>query len=263
MQLAANLSLLYPGLPLAQRAESAARDGFHGAEILFPYEVAPTEVAKLLRANDLELVLVNTPLGPNGEKGLAGEPGREAEFEAGLAQSLAVCRATGCRTIHVMAGKIKQETDRDRHQATLIQNLRNVAPQAADQGVTLTLEALNRHDAPGYFYHVPAQVIPIIEAVGHPALRLQFDFYHCQREGLDLPEALLRSLPWIHHVQFAHVDGRHEPDITDPGVATALRVLAQAKYAGWIGCEYTPTADPRAGLKWRDSYWALLKSIHG
>lgn len=261
MKLAANLSLLYPGLSLPQRIEAAARDGFRGAEILFPYDLPPTELAALLRASNLELVLVNTPPGPQGEKGLASLPGREAEFEAGIARSLAVCRATGCRAVHVMAGQLPEGADRDRHQTTLIANLRRIAPEAAAEGVTLTLEALNRQDVPRYFYHVPDEVLSIIEAVDHPAVRMQFDFYHSQREALDLIEALRRSMPWVHHVQFAHVNGRHEPDPTDPAVAAALQALAQAGYAGWIGCEYVPRADPHAGLKWRDAYWALIEPI--
>ncbi|HMN66544.1 MAG TPA: hydroxypyruvate isomerase, partial [Burkholderiaceae bacterium] len=35
---AANLSLMYTELPLVQRFEAAARDGFRAAEFLFPYE---------------------------------------------------------------------------------------------------------------------------------------------------------------------------------------------------------------------------------
>lgn len=259
MKLAANLSLLYPGQSLAQRAEAAALDGFAGAEILFPYDVPPAELAALLRAHGIALVLVNTPIGPAGEKGLACVPGREAEFDAALAQALAVCRATGCRAVHVMAGHPPAGAAHADCQATLVSNLRRAAPLAAQDGITLTLEALNRHDMPGYFYSQPGQAAQIIAAVGHPSVRLQFDFYHSQREGLDLDRELRAVLPLVHHVQFAHPHGRHEPDPTDPPVAQALRTLASSGYAGWIGCEYLPRADTHAGLAWRDAYWQLAK----
>ncbi|MBO1112421.1 hydroxypyruvate isomerase family protein [Bordetella petrii] len=257
MKLAANLSLLYPGLPLAQRMAEAARDGFAAAEILFPYDLPPAELAALLRAQGLALVLVNTPTGA-GEKGLACLPGREADFDAALAQALAVCRATGCRAVHVMAGRPPAGAAHADCQATLVANLRRAAPLAAQDGITLTLEALNRHDMPGYFYYLPAQAAQIIDQVGHPSVRLQFDFYHCQREGLDLDRELRGALPLVHHVQFAHPQGRHEPDPADPAVARALRTLAGSGYAGWIGCEYLPRADTRAGLAWRDAYRALM-----
>src|SRR3546814_18606843 len=114
MKLAANLSLLYPGQPLAQRIEAAARDGFAGAEILFPYDLPPAELAALLQAHGMALVLVNTPTGLAGETGLACLPGREADFDAALAQALAVCRATGCRAVHVMAGATRIASCRER-----------------------------------------------------------------------------------------------------------------------------------------------------
>ncbi|MBV7486708.1 hydroxypyruvate isomerase family protein [Bordetella sp. BOR01] len=258
MKLAANLSLLYPGLPLARRIEEAARDGFAGAEILFPYDLPPAELAMLLQAQGMALVLVNTPPGREGEKGLACLPGREADFDAALAQALDVCRATGCRSIHVMAGRPPEGAARTDCQATLVGNLQRAAPLAARDGITLTLEALNRHDMPGYFYRLPEQAAQVIAQVGHPAVRLQFDFYHCQREGLDLDRALRAALPLVHHVQFAHPQGRHEPDPADPAVAQALRTLADSGYAGWIGCEYLPRADTRAGLAWREAYQAAV-----
>lgn len=259
MKLAANLSLLYPGLPLAERMEAATRDQFRGVEILFPYAEPPEVLGRWLSENRQELVLINTPIGPNGEKGLASLPGREADFEAGFAQALAVCEATGCRAVHVMTGQRPEGGVADDYRATLINNLRRAAPSAAKAGITLTLEALNRQDMPRYFYYLPEQAVDIIEAVDHPSVRLQFDFYHSQREGLDLDGALRRALPWVHHVQFAHVQGRHEPDPNDAAVSVALRTLRDTGYAGWIGCEYVPRSDTTAGLTWRNEYLTLLK----
>lgn len=260
MKLAANLSLLYPGLSLAQRIEAAAQDGFEGVEILAPYDLAPELLAALLRAQGLQLVLINTPPGPAGEKGLAGVPGRESEFEAGLRRALAVCRATDCRIVHVMAGQVPEGADRAQHLSALLANLRRMAPVAEKMGITLTLEALNSLDVPRYLYRVADEVVEILREVDHPAVRLQFDFYHSQREKLDLDITLQRLLPWVHHVQIAHADGRREPDPTDPAVQAALRTLAKAGYSGWIGCEYTPVGDPRAGLKWRESYVAVVRN---
>src|SRR5690606_14669399 len=140
VKLAANLSLLYPGLDLPARMQAAARDGFEGVEILFPYDLAPQALAEALQCNGLALALINTPPGPNGEKGLAGLPGRQADFRAGLQQALDVCRATGCRAIHVMAGAVPEGQSRPACLQALADNLRQAAPLAAERGVTLTLE---------------------------------------------------------------------------------------------------------------------------
>ncbi len=258
MKLAANLSLLYPGLPLSSRMAAAAQDGFTGIEILFPYDIDAVELARLLDRHTLTLALVNTPLGPEGEKGLACIPGREADFLQAIQTALALCRATGCRIVHAMAGIPGPAIEPSTARHTLIDNLRLAAPLAAQAGVTLTLEALNHHDVPGYCYALPDQAADIIAAVDHDAVRLQFDLYHSQREGLDLPATLGRLLPLVHHVQFAHPDGRHEPDLSDPQVRDALRLLAREGYDGWVGCEYIPKGDTQAGLSWRNAYRTLI-----
>jgi Hydroxypyruvate isomerase len=258
VKLAANLSLLYPGLDLPARMQAAARDGFEGVEILFPYDLAPQALAEALQCNGLALALINTPPGPNGEKGLAGLPGRQADFRAGLQQALDVCRATGCRAIHVMAGAVPEGQSRPACLQALADNLRQAAPLAAERGVTLTLEALNRHDMPGYLYWLPQQAADVVRAIDHPNVGLQFDLYHCQKEGLPLPQTLAEVRPLVRHVQFAGADGRHEPDLDAPGVAETLQALARSGYDGWIGCEYLPAGDTSRGLSWRAGYRALL-----
>ncbi|MBU4611046.1 TIM barrel protein [Achromobacter sp. GG226] len=264
MQLSANLSMLYADLPLAERLEAAARDGFAGVEIQFPYDVVPTSLAQMLRAHAMPLVLINTPAGSPGEVGLAGLPGREAEFRQAMKTALAVCAATGCPSVHVMAGRPPADADPAAVRATLIANLAWAAPLARAQGVTLTLEPLNRHDVPGYAYHQPAEALAVLRTLDDPTVRLQFDFYHVQREGLDLPGELATALPWVHHVQLARAEGRHEPDLADTAVIAGLRALRTSGYAGWIGAEYKPQGDTTAGLTaWLPAYHRLLAPSRG
>lgn len=260
MRLDANLSMLYPGLTLESRMVRAAHDGFRAVEILFPYDLGPAALAAQLSRHGLELVLINTPLGAHQEKGVACLPGHEAEFRQGLEHALEVCRHTGCRSIHVMAGSPPRGASIAACRATLVDNLRHALCIAAPAGVTLTLEALNRQDVPGYLYYLPAQVMDVIDAVGHDGVRLQYDFYHCQREGLDLVHTLRDVLTYVHHVQFASTPHRHEPDLCDPAVRDALLLLRASGYAGWIGCEYNPKDDTSVGLAWRAAYDALVAS---
>src|SRR5690606_15428121 len=194
------------------------------------YDLDPALLARQLQEHGLHLVLINTPPGPQKEKGLAALPGREEAFMAGLEQALAVCRATACPSIHVMAGTPGVRDSRDDCRHTLVGNLRKAAALAEAHGITLLLEALNRQDMPGYFYYLPEQAADIISEVGSAALLLQFDFYHCQRERLNLDQALRASLPLIHHVQFASPRQRHEPDLDDAEVQAALLALQASGY---------------------------------
>lgn len=251
LQLAANLDWLYGALPLESRFAAAAADGFTAVEMLQPYEHEPAWYAAALRAHGLQLVLHNTPLRPNspGRLGWAAVPGAQAEFRDTFAQARSVAAATGSRRIHVMAGHCEGH-DGAACQQALRQNLRHALAAAEADGLVLTLEPLNRADMPGYLYHRPEQVIEILREFDSPHLRLQFDYYHCAREGLGLSAELALARDWIGHVQIAGAPDRHEPDLARDGLLEAVRALPATGYRSWLGCEYRPRGTPAEGLDW-------------
>lgn len=61
MKIAANLSLLFTELPLAERVLAARVAGFDGVEIQFPYELPAVLLKGLLDRADLPLILINLP----------------------------------------------------------------------------------------------------------------------------------------------------------------------------------------------------------
>lgn len=260
MKLASNVSLMFPDRALTERLALAKNHGFDAVEILFPYELSPENLATFLESQQMQLVLINTPLGTHGEKGLACQPGRRAEFLDGLDKAIAVCNATGCQMIHVMAGCATTQHPYAEVRDTFLENMRLASDISKQHNITLNLEALNTHDVPGYFYSQPSDVIMHLELLSSPQIRLQFDFYHTQREDLDLVAELEKAMPWISHVQWAHPNGRHEPDPRDPAVRKALQVLRTQGYTGYIGCEYTPAERLNPTLAWRDLYESWLKT---
>jgi hydroxypyruvate isomerase len=253
MQLAANLSWLYRTLDWAQRFDAAVRDGFAAAEILLPYDHEPAWYAERLRSSGLQLVLINTPIDTRdagaGRLGWAAVPGAETAFRQGFDRARAVAQATGCSHIHVMAGHVGGLSVQDCAN-TLRHNLAHALARAEGDDLVLTLEALNRADMPGYFYHLPEQVLKVLRDFNTPRLRLQFDFYHCQTESLDLSTNVPACAPWIGHVQMAGVDGRHEPQLERDGLLEAVAALPGLGYDGWLGCEYAPRTSAADGLGW-------------
>src|SRR5690554_1279461 len=102
MRLAANLSLLYSYLPVAERFAAAEVDGFRYVEILAPYDESPEWYAQQLRHHGLELVLINTPVvSSEYPVGVAAQPGSQKLFQDAMAQAASVCQATGCTAVHV------------------------------------------------------------------------------------------------------------------------------------------------------------------
>jgi hydroxypyruvate isomerase len=250
MQLAANLSWMYRHLDWSDRFAAAANDGFTAVEILQPYDQPANWYDKLLRQHGLKLVLLNTPIAQGaGKLGLAAIPGAEADFHAAFERARGVAQATGCGRIHVMAGHVAG-LDAQACRATLLRNLEHALELMQHDPIVLTLEALNRADVPGYFYHLPSQAMEILRHFDSPHLRLQFDFYHCVKESLDLERELHAAAGIIGHVQIAGARGRHEPDLSRDGLLDAVASLPQLGYDSWIGCEYAPLAGAAEGLAW-------------
>jgi len=194
----------------------------------------------------LRAILINTPVAEHF--GLAAVDGAQARFRQDFDRAVAVADTLGATCIHVMAGRA--QTGATVSQSTLLGNLEHVLRRIEGVDLVLTLEALNRHDAPGYFYHHPEDVAAVLAALPSPQLRQQFDLYHTQREGLDVLAQLHACRAGIAHVQIAQTPARGEPDVSNAALRQALQTLIDWGYAGWLGCEYRPAAGFEAGLGW-------------
>jgi hydroxypyruvate isomerase len=253
IRLAANISTLFTELPFAERIEAAALAGFRAIECQFPYVVEPAEMAAQLSAHRMKWVLFNAPPGNSaaGERGIASLPGREQEFDAGIARALEYVAAGDCRRVHVMAGLLPPGADRSRHLDEYIGNLARAADRLGEAGATLMIEPINtRVDVPGYLLDSTRLALECIRAADRPNIRLQYDVYHMQIMEGDLMRSIERLLPWIGHIQIADNPGRHEPGTGEIAFERLLRHVDAIGYEGYIGCEYLPAAHTAEGLGW-------------
>ena len=279
---AANLSLLYPELPFLDRFEAAARDGFEGVEFLFPYAWPAAEIAARLKANGLQQVLFNAPPGGSdataidaawaaGQRGTACLPGREAEFRAGVQLALRYAEALDCPRIHCMAG-LRPESAAAQHacgaeRSVYMSNLTWAAAEAAKAGRDILIEPINPRDIPRFFLNRQAQAHAIVQEVGAPNLKVQFDLYHCQIVEGDVASKIRQYLPTgrVGHFQVAGVPERHEPDVGELNGAYLFQVIdevaAQCCWQGWIGCEYRPRAGAIAGGTSRGLGWLRAATV--
>jgi 2-dehydrotetronate isomerase len=245
---AANLNFLFTDLPFLDRFDAAAKAGFKAVESTNLYEATAEEIAARLKANGLTLELFNTPAGDAaaGERGLAALPGREMDFQAALETALKYADATGGRRIHLVAGLVHQGAQR----ATYVANLRKAAKAAAAAGVEVLIEPISRRSIPGFFLNKTGEARAVIQEVGEPSLRLQFDLFHRQIEEGDLATAIGEFAPLTAHYQIASPPDRGEPDDGELNYAYLFRLIDQTGFDGWIGCEYRPRRGTVEGLKW-------------
>ncbi|MFZ6658202.1 2-oxo-tetronate isomerase [Undibacterium sp. TJN19] len=253
---AANLSMMYTEYAFTERFAAAAKDGFKAVEYLFPYDYPAQTLRELLDANGLEQVLFNASPGDwaAGERGIACLPGREEEFKLAFNSALEYAKVLGNRTLHVMAGLIQPEQDRERHRAVYLRNLAYAALLAAREGITIVIEPINTRDMPGYFLNRQDEAQEICLEIGVENIRVQFDIYHCQIvEGdvaVKLRRDMLRTHAGIGHIQIAGVPDRNEPHLGEINYSYLFKLIDELGYTGWIGCEYRPRASTSEGLAW-------------
>ncbi len=256
-RLAANLTMMFTELPFIERFDAAARAGFKAVECVAPYVTPAAAVQERLRALGLTMALFNFPPGDwaAGERGFSADPARKAEFRESIDRALEYADATGCRTLHLMAGKITAGANRAVWTDTLIENVRLAANAVVGRGLTIVLEPINtRVDIPGYFYDTTAAALSVMDAANRPNVKLLYDIYHMQIMEGDLARTIERLLPRIGHIQLADNPGRNEPGTGEINYAWLLKRLDALGYDGWVGCEYKPAQETAAGLGWARSY---------
>jgi hydroxypyruvate isomerase len=138
--------------------------------------------------------------------------------------------------------------------ATYLDNLAYAATTAAEAGIGILIEPINQRDMPGYFLSEVETAAAIIDEVGADNLGIMFDCYHVQVTQGDLLRRFEAHLPLIHHVQFAAVPSRAEPDHGEVDYRWLLPQLWAAGYDGFAGAEYRPRSSTDDGLRWLDAF---------
>lgn len=252
LKFCANLSWLFPDLDFLDRIDAAKKAGFAGIEVLFPYEEDAIGIADRLRAQRLEMALINCPPPAyNGAiPGFAALPGGEARFRQDFKRSLRYVARFRAQHLHLMAGSAEGPEARE----TFVRNLKWAAAEAPEQ--SLTIEPINCHDMPGYFLCDFDQAAEILDEVAAPNVNLQFDAYHAQRIHGDALAVWAKHGHRAVHVQVAQVPLRSEPDAGQEGEAGGIdyraffQSLEDSGYKGWVSGEYRPRANTSAGLDW-------------
>ncbi|MEK9775116.1 MAG: 2-oxo-tetronate isomerase, partial [Quisquiliibacterium sp.] len=246
----------YNEVPFLERFGACAADGFRAVEFLFPYEHPAQVIRDELDRHGLQQVLFNAPPGDfaAGERGISSLPGRGEEFRQGIDKAIEYARVLGCPRVHVMAGLLKNESERNAQRELYVQNLAWAASRLGEAGLDMLIEPINTRDIPGYLLNVQADAHSIVERIGAPNLKVQMDLYHCQIVEGDVAMKIRKYLPGVGHIQIAGVPQRHEPDLGELNHPYLFELLDELGYQGWIGCEYRPKGRTSDGLSWLRPY---------
>ncbi len=174
-----------------------------------------------------------------------------AELSIKAAETLGVPRLN----LHT-AELVDGQAARPRHRATgqmwltALRTLERIGELGAAAGVTFCVENLNTIvDHPGVPLARAKDTLALVEAVGHPNVRMMLDLYHAQIGEGNLIELIRRCGDAIGEIQVADVPGRREPgtgEIRYPAIARTLRDIG---YSGTVGMEAWASGDSTAALQ--------------
>jgi len=250
---AANLTTMFNDVEFLDRFERAQAAGFTAVEYLFPYQYASDEIAEKLSGCKLDQVLFNTPPGnwDNGERGLAAIAGREQEFLDGIYTALAYAKTLNCPRIHPMAGLLLDTSKETQYRDKYLGNLQAAAEICASDGVDLLIEPINPINMPNYFINDFQMACDIIDELGEPNIKLQFDIFHCQRMYGEVTSWLHTCKKHIAHFQIAGTPDRHEPNIGDLPYKDIFNTITELGLDSLaVGLEYNPQHRSEDGLGW-------------
>jgi hydroxypyruvate isomerase len=153
----------------------------------------------------------------------------------------------GGDSLVVTVGQDQRDLEEAVQQNAIVRVLRDVAPHAEDQGVTVVAELLNtRVDHPGYFLTTTGQGAEIVEAVDSPDVKILYDVYHQQITEGDVIRRFQNNVDAIGHVHIADNPGRNEPGTGELNYDRIFEAIADTDYDGYVSCEFSPTGDPDA-----------------
>lgn len=227
-----------PGDSVKQRVELAARCGFNG--IAFPgrFRKEFGEESIVLK-DQLALPIETVSLGFEGSLCSPDPNSRELCFRS-LIELFDFTAALGAKSVN-MPPILKQDgvarfpADAvETQDQLLIDQLPLLGDEAEKRGLQLLIEPVNKSESD--YLNTVIHAAEICEKVNHPAIGLTPDFFHMQKEEVDIPASLIRAGAAIRHIHTAE-HNRVEPGPGTLDFKPGFKALKAMNYTGLVEVE--------------------------
>ena len=243
----------------------ARRLGYDGVELALQEagEIDVAEIEHLLRDNALACPCISTGqvfanLGLYFTIGDAARRGRVIDVFKGIIE------VAGRLGAMVNIGRARGFIEPGQILADATQRFADVArglcQYAADQGVRLVLEPVNRYEI--NFIHSLSDAAHLLDAVGAPNLSLMPDVFHMNIEDRTIAGELERFGPRISYVHLAD-SNRLAPGQGHTDFAAIFAALQRIGYQGWASVEILPKPDPNTAAAQAIAYLRPLMESYG
>ena len=234
----------YNAIPLPDFCRAARTIGLAGIDLLQPEEWAVARDAGLVPS--MGYPTKRNDFIATGFNNRANHAMLLRELEATIPRAA----REGVPNVIAMFGNRGGRSDAE-GMANCVAGLKQIAPLAEEQKVTVCVELLNsKVDHKDYQGDHTAFGAAVVRAIGSPRIKLLYDIYHMQIMEGDVIRTVRDHIAEIGHFHTGGVPGRHELDGTQElnwrAVATAI---ADAGFTGFFAHEFVPTRDPLTSLR--------------
>ena len=247
------IEMLYPEASPEQKLQRIAKQGFKFVEFWShkDKDIDALEAA----AADCGVRIVNF----SGQRaGDLIDASTHAVVLREIEESVAVAHRLGSGILMVLSNELGE-------QGRVIHNCAQLSAEAKHENLVAGLAALMRKipadigvvleplntvvDHPGYYLSDMDEAIRVIREVNHPRLKILCDFYHLALMGEKPLELTRRYARDMGHIHIADYPGRHEPGTGLGPWKEVLKELHDCGYSGFVGFEFSPSADSDAALE--------------
>ena len=231
--------------------------GFDGVEIPV-FEGDPDEFSRIGGMLD-RIGLERTAVSAIGDPELNLISPDQAKRQAGISRMKQVIDCTAALgatqvsgPLHSVLGNFTGEGPSRDELGWSIASQRQIGDYAADRGVTIGLEALNRFEC--YLLNTMDDLCAHLEQIGHPNITAMYDTFHANIEEADPIGALLRNKQHVTHIHISEND-RGVPGRGNIPWKETFNAIAQTGYDDWLTIESFGRGLPdlaAATKVWRD-----------
>jgi sugar phosphate isomerase/epimerase len=239
---------IFQGWSFADAAKFVRATGYTGLEIA-PFTLAekPTDVSSpqraeyrgMLKSEGLDFVGLHwLMVSPKGLHVTTPDRALRERSWQHIRELIDLCADLGDNGVMVFGSPVQRSTIDGatvaEATARFIDGLASVAPQAAERGVTILVEALPI--AQSNVVNTLAEAASIVKQIGSPAIQTMFDTHNAVDETEPHAALVEKYFDVIRHVHVNEMDGRH-PSMGDYDFKPVLCTLQRLGYKGWISLE--------------------------
>ncbi len=237
--------------------EDLKATGYDGVEIpiFVPDADELAAVGRMLDDIGLERTAISA-LGDPAADPLSPDPAVRAAAEAHLRRVVDCTRALGARQVagplQQVLGQFSGTAPTEEEFARAREVHRAVGDHAAERGVVVALEAVNRFES--YFANTMGDLAAYLDSVDHPAITGMYDTFHANLEERDPVAALTDNLRHVAHIHISEND-RGVPGRGHVPWDETFAAIRASGYDGWLTIEAFGRGLPELAAAtriWRD-----------